>query len=239
MNRHSIARDCIESPKHCANLASNRQSIARDCIESRKHRMKLALNRQSIARISHRIAKTSNETRIESPKHCANLTLNRDWVRIFSTKRSEGMRSFSPPNGARSRFTNPRRNRTLRLQTGVRGRGSSHHQRDHTRQPSSCAGSWCSSRRGYARLGTGPSRCPPWAATTRPSAERTRHTHSRKSNLHPSHEPLVLLQMLDHLPTAGGLSVLPALPAVHHHDRVHVHALHPRLTTSHSSHKAR
>ena len=42
-------------------------------------------------------------------------TLKRDWVRIFSTKSSDGIRSFSPPNGARSRFTKPRRSRTLRL----------------------------------------------------------------------------------------------------------------------------
>ena len=43
------------------------------------------------------------------------LTLKRVWVRIFSTKSKEGMRSLSPPNGAFSRFTNPLRRRVLRL----------------------------------------------------------------------------------------------------------------------------
>jgi hypothetical protein len=43
------------------------------------------------------------------------LTLNRDWVRIFSTYSSVGIRSFRPPNGARSTFTKPFFSRTLRL----------------------------------------------------------------------------------------------------------------------------
>lgn len=41
--------------------------------------------------------------------------MKRDWVRIFSTKSRDGMRSFSPPKGARSTLTNPLRSRTLRL----------------------------------------------------------------------------------------------------------------------------
>lgn len=58
-----------------------------------------------------------------------------------------------------------------------------------------------------------------------------RHT-SREEEiyLHPGHEPLVLLQIPDHLPAARRLLVLPLLPAVHHHHRVHVHALHPQYT---------
>ena len=40
--------------------------------------------------------------------------MKRDCVRIFSKKRSEGMRSLFPPNGALSRFTKPLRRRTLR-----------------------------------------------------------------------------------------------------------------------------
>jgi hypothetical protein len=40
--------------------------------------------------------------------------LKRDWVRIFSTNSRVGMRSFSPPKGARSTLTKPRLSRTLR-----------------------------------------------------------------------------------------------------------------------------
>lgn len=43
------------------------------------------------------------------------LTLKRDCVRIFSTYSSVGIRSLSPPNGARSTFTKPFFSRTLRL----------------------------------------------------------------------------------------------------------------------------
>ena len=41
--------------------------------------------------------------------------MNRDCVRIFSTKSRLGIRSFWPPNGARSTFRNPFRSRTFRL----------------------------------------------------------------------------------------------------------------------------
>lgn len=43
------------------------------------------------------------------------LTLNRDWVRIFSTYNSVGIRSFSPPKGAFSTFANPFFSRTFLL----------------------------------------------------------------------------------------------------------------------------
>ena len=43
------------------------------------------------------------------------LTLNLDWVRIFSTKSSVGILSFRPPKGAFSTFTKPFRSRTLLL----------------------------------------------------------------------------------------------------------------------------
>jgi hypothetical protein len=42
------------------------------------------------------------------------LTLNRDWVRIFSVRSMVGMRSLKPPSCARSTLWNPLRSRTWR-----------------------------------------------------------------------------------------------------------------------------
>ncbi len=80
-----------------------------------------------------------------------------------------------------------------------------------------------------------------WSCTVPPlgcarSACASRCTAARGSYLHPRHEPLVLLQVPDHLPAARGVGMLPRLAAVHELHAPHIHALHPtRMVTRRSA----
>ena len=106
-------------------------------------------------------------------------------MRIFSTNSRDGIRSFSPPKGARSTLMKPRRSRTLRLPRRApsfidppnRGRPS-RHMRTHTTQPSSYAGSWCSACHRSASQGIGLAQSPSWADSTTSTPLNIRHTHA-------------------------------------------------------------
>lgn len=104
--------------------------------------------------------------RIESDSLVAR-TLKRDWVRIFSTKSNEGIRSFCPPNGAFSRFTKPLRRRVFRLCFSIffsrRTVIIPDTKKRLTRRLSSCAGSWCNTFPPLGSPGIGPAPSQRWA----------------------------------------------------------------------------